>query len=257
MSLPTAFVSAIVPLSPTTVDRWRRCRREYLLANVLPVPRSAAGSRTNDQANEGLKAHALLRQLHTDGAQTCRDAAWRHDLVATYDTGDGDRLRGFLERHVDKCPRGSESLGHERGLARLHREPQPMFMAYGKIDAVWKHDGLLDARDYKTGRPSIERVEDDPAAQVQAFLLAPLARHEGLRLRIGYELLAPEADDDPQPFEPDPEQLDHIEEALRRTADEIRAERDFAGVSDPLRCDWCSYNRICTHAALSSETVTR
>ena len=46
--------------------------------------------------------------------------------------------------------------------ARFHRLPPPMFMATARIDAIWIHDGLLDARDYKTGSSWHERVADVP-----------------------------------------------------------------------------------------------
>ena len=61
---------------------------------------------------------------------------------------------------------------HEHELARFHRLPPPMFMATARIDAIWVHDGLLDARDYKTGGSGTTRVADVPAAEVQAFVLA-------------------------------------------------------------------------------------
>ena len=69
----------------------------------------------------------------------------------------------------------------------------PMFMATARIDAIWVHDGLLDARDYKTGRCWHTRVCDVPAAKVQAFVLGRAAnRHAGCELRLRYEYLQPE-----------------------------------------------------------------
>ena len=59
------------------------------------------------------------------------------------------------------------------------------------------HDGLLDARDYKTGGLYYERVADVPAAKVQAWVLADAARKRGLRLRLRYEHLSPDVEEDP------------------------------------------------------------
>lgn len=241
--LPLPLVGVVVPLSPTTAQRWQRCRREYLLDDVLQLP----GLEAEAPAAEGLKVHALLRYVHHHGS--CHDRPWLSEVVDSYGGTDSERLRGFIERHARKCPQGATALGHELELARFHREPMPMFMAAARIDAVWEYDGVLDARDYKTGGPNIERVGDDLAARVQAFLLAPLAAERGLRLRLRYELLSPEADEDPDVFEPDAEQLAAIEEELRATVGDIRAERHFRGVSEPAVCGRCTFRSICVDSA--------
>ena len=60
----------------------------------------------------------------------------------------------LVERHARPLP--VERRPSVRARARRSRAstgcPPPMFMATARIDAVWVHDGLLDARDYKTGR---------------------------------------------------------------------------------------------------------
>ena len=65
--------------------------------------------------------------------------------------------------------------GHELELARFHRLPPPMFMATGRLDAVWQHDGLLEVRDYKTGSVVTERIVDDPRAGSRPGLAEPIA----------------------------------------------------------------------------------
>ena len=90
-----------------------------------------------------------------------------------------------------------------------------MFMATARIDALWIHDGLLDARDYKTGRLWHTRVCDVPAAKVQAYVLGRAAQRRGLRMRLRYEYLQPEVDEDPEPWEPDDDDLLAVEEELR------------------------------------------
>ena len=67
--------------------------------------------------------------------------------------------RGRTPRHTSTTSRASTAI------------PLPMFMATARIDAIWIHDGLLDARDYKTGKLWHTRVCDVPAAKVQAFVL--------------------------------------------------------------------------------------
>jgi RecB family exonuclease len=139
-------------------------------------------------------------------------------------------------------------------VARFHRLPTPMFMATARFDALWSHDGILDARDYKTGRVWSDDTAHDDQARLQAFVLAPMAAAAGLRLRVAFEHLAAEIADDPDPFEPDDDDLAAIEEELRAIVAEIRTER-FAGVADPEVCRHCRYRSICPDSATPSEPI--
>ena len=60
-------------------------------------------------------------------------------------------------------------------------------------------------------------------------------RATSLRIRVRYEHLAAEVGDDPDPYEPEPEEIDAVEEELRDVVEQMRAEVDFAGVHEP-RC---------------------
>lgn len=235
----------IVPLSASSLDTWLRCRREYLVTQLLGVPETDDGGISPDQ---GLLVHALLRHVHQQGS--CHDRDHVAGVLAAHGLDDSSAIAGFLERHARRCPTAVEAGEHEVERARFHRLPPPMFMATGRIDAIWRHRGLLDARDYKTGRPSAFRVADDPRARLQAWLLAPLAQREGLRLRLRYEFLAAEVDDDPEPFEPDDDELALIEEELRGVITVIRAEEQFAGVADPTVCGRCRYRSVCRDSAV-------
>ncbi|HKA94016.1 MAG TPA: PD-(D/E)XK nuclease family protein, partial [Acidimicrobiia bacterium] len=119
----------------------------------------------------------------------------------------------------------------------------------------WLRDGLLDARDYKTGRYEGDRVADDPRARLQAWLLAPVAARRGLRLRLSYECLAAETLDDPQPFEPDRDELDQIEDELRAVAEAIWREEEFAGIADAAVCGSCRYRSICPDSGAPARPV--
>ena len=90
---------------------------------------------------------------------------------------------------------------------------------------------------------------------MQAWVLAPLAHALGLRLRISFEYLSAEVTMQPAPYEPEPEDLDGIEEEFRVTAAAMRAEKDFAGVADPDVCVYCRYRSICPDSAARSEPV--
>jgi PD-(D/E)XK nuclease superfamily protein len=238
----TVALPDMITLSPTGLDHWLTCPRRFLNAEVLHLPPSDPGP----AAGEGLLVHDLLRHLHESGG--CADNSRREAVLEAH--GCDGRIGAFLEAHVRRCPTGALALGHERELARFHRLPGPIFMATGRIDALWSHDGMLDARDYKTGVFVVAAVADDARARLQAWLMAPLAERAGLGLRLRYECLSAEVTEDPDAFEPAPEDLAAIEEELRAVVTAIRAERAFAGVSDPGICRGCRWRSVCPDSAV-------
>ncbi len=229
----------ILSLSASTLEVWLRCRRAYRNQVLLSLPAvdEAAPPRL------GNAVHDVLRLVHETGS--CRDAAHVRAVLDAHAFDGEGAVQGCVERHARRCPHPVEGAWHEVETARFHRRPGPMFMAVGRLDAVWIHDGLLDVRDYKTGTLRSSRVADDPRARLQAWLVADRARRRGLRVRVRYEHLAPGVDEDPEPFEPDDDDLAAIGEELRSTAAAIRAETAWEGVADPAVCRWCRYRSIC------------
>jgi hypothetical protein len=241
--MPDRLLGDIVPLSASSLDTWLRCRREFLAAQLLGLPESDTGG----SPDQGLLVHDLLRHIHQHGS--CRDTAHVDGILTAHGLDRSGPVRGFVDRHARRCPPDAGEGEHEVERARFHRRPAPMFMATGRIDALWRHRGLLDARDYKTGRPFTERVADDPRARLQVWLLAPVARREGLRLRLRYEFLAAEVTDDPEPFEPVDDELAAIEEELRDVVEAMWKEEAFAGVADAALCGHCRFRSICPDSA--------
>jgi hypothetical protein len=242
------LVPGIVGLTPTSLEAWHRCRREWRDRKLLQIPASDGDGGTA----HGQQMHDLLRFVHQQGS--CRDVAHVEEVLGDHGFDDA-RLVEEIARHARRCPHGADSLGHEVTHARFHRTPLPLYMATARIDALWLHDGLLDAHDYKTGRRWADRVGDDRQARLQAWVLAPLAARVGARVRVTFEHLALEIDDDPEPFDPDDDDLAQIEEELRVVAEAMRAERDYAGVRDKAVCARCGYRSICTDSAAPSEPV--
>lgn len=236
----------ILGISASSLETWRRCPREYHDAHVLGLPESDAG-RAPDYGN---LVHAMLERIHRDGS--CRDTAHVEEVLALHGIDADGALTGLVARHAQRCPSPAEHEKHELERARFHLRPPPSFMATGRLDAVWQHDGLLEVRDYKTGSVVTERVADDPRARLQAWLAAPIADRLGLQLRVRYEHLAPEILDDPESFEPDEDDLEAIGEELRTMVAEIRAAADaraFPGVNEPEVCCTCRYRSICPESA--------
>lgn len=235
----------IVALTPTIASDWSRCRRLYRLKYQLDLPPSDPDS---GSTHVGLAVHDLLYRVHASGS--CADTSHLGGHAGNDELDEFGGLHGYLERHRRRCPGDSDALGHEYEVARVSPFPtKPWFIITTRIDALWIHDGILDARDYKTGRPTEEPVGTSLAARIQAFALAPIAAERGLRLRIRHEYLAEGVEEDPDSFEPDEEQLTAIAEELHSIARAIRMEQDFTGVNDTAICSRCEYRSICRDSA--------
>src|SRR6185312_13673561 len=220
------LLPGILHVTPTNLDTWRRCPREWRNACLFGIP----SSDTDPGTVHGQQMHDVLRLVHERG--TCRDRAHVDDVLESHGFADNERMRAELARHTTRCPTPADALGHEVTRARFGPHPTAPFMATARLDALWVHDGILDVRDYKTGRVWTDRVADDSQARLQAWVVAPLAERLGLRVRITFEHLATEVLDDPEPFEPDADDLRAIEDELRCEVVAIRSEVDFAGVAD-------------------------
>lgn len=239
------YLPPIAAFTPTSYDSWSRCAHQFKLGRLLGLPPSDI-SGTPD---EGIMVHRLLETIHRRG--DCHDDTIVDDVLRDWALADDQRSRGFIERHQRRCPSPVEALGHEYEEARFHRHPLPNFIGAARFDAIWIHDGILDVRDYKTGGYAPYRVADDPRARLQAWVLAPLAESLGLHLSVRFEMLAPELDEDPEPFTPDLDDLDAITEELRSAAEELLAD-DITPSPDPRTCGFCAYRSICAHSAAPS-----
>lgn len=243
----TRYLPDIPTLTPSSYDDYTRCPRLFFLGALLRVPASDHAP----TSTQGQLVHDMLWRVHESGS--CHDVDHVRDVLAGHGV-DTDVMRDYVARHARRCPSiAATGEAHEHWLARFHRVPPPMFMAVARVDAIWVHDGWLDARDYKTGSRWHERVSDVPAARVQVFLLAPKARERGLHLRLRYEYLSPEVDDDPDPWEPDDDDLDAIEEELREAVADMRGDQEWAGVAEPDVCGRCRYRTVCRDSVAPGE----
>ena len=239
------LLSAIVPISPSSLDAWLQCPRLFLDRHLLRLPESDQ----TPSGDRGTLVHDILRLIHETGS--CHDDAHVTDVLGAHGIDD-DVHRGYVIGHSLRCPPGAERSVHEFSVARFHRLPAPMFMATARIDAIWASHDLVDVRDYKTGSLFVDRVADDPRARIQAWIVAHDRYLRGRRLRIRYEYLSPDVDDDPEPFEPTSEDLDGIEEWLRAAVADMWGS-DWRGHPDESACRRCGYRSICPDSAAPSE----
>ncbi len=240
------FVGPIVRLTPTSIMKWLRCPRLYRAAHLLDLPVGPRGA----GSERGIIVHSALARLHEDGPCS-PDPAQRIEAASVQGLLD-ESLLGYLRRHARRCPTSARSIGHEVDLAQLHTWGPVPVMVTARIDAMWEHNGTLLCRDYKTGMPWGDRVADDPAARLQAWLLAHHAAERGLHLELRYEHLAEGVDEDPEPFEPDEDDIAEIQYWIGQLGADI-AQSDFAGVGEADICRRCVYRRACPDAVLEDE----
>jgi hypothetical protein len=244
---PPRLLPDIVALTPSNYDDFVRCARLYYCKALLGLPASDPVA----SSDQGLLVHDMLWKVHTSGS--CDDAVHVSDVLDAHGI-DTPAVRDLVARHAKKCPsRAIVGQAHEHDFARFHRFPAPMFMATARIDAVWVHDGLLDARDYKTGGRFTDRVADIHAAKVQAWVLGAVAQRKGLRLQLRYEYLQPEIDEDPEPWLLDDDTLAEIEEELRIAVARMWSQDEWRGVAEVETCRTCRYRSICRDSAVPGE----
>lgn len=237
------LLPGVLSISPTSLDLWGRCRRAWRNQVLLRLPHSDERNLTS----HGLRLHDLLRLIHTSGS--CQDAAAVDSVLTAH--GADARSRDEVMRHTTRCPIGATGVAHEAEWARAHGPP-PVFVATARLDAVWAHDGVLEVRDYKTGRVPEHAIGEDRRAWLQAWVAAPVATARGLRVRVRYEYLSAEVTEDPEPWEPGDEELAALEQELVRTVTDMRS-RAWDAAADADICRWCDFRSICPDSAAPSE----
>ncbi len=237
----------ILALSPSSLDDWERCPRLYLNRHVLRLPASDPGA----TARTGNLVHDLLRYLH--GLGDCHDEELQTATLENHGVDENSAVRAMVAGHASRCPVAATALGHELEVVRLSRRGR-VWIGTGRLDAVWVHDGVLDVRDYKTGRARDGDLADDSRARFQAWLAQPLAGD--LQVRVRYEYLSDAADLDPLEYEPDAEDLARVEAELGTIVDQIRdaaGRSEFTGVREPDTCRPCGYRSICPDSAVTGQ----
>lgn len=233
-------------LSPTGFRSFIDCRRLFLLHHLIALPPS---DRNRDTTSTGIVVHDVLRLIHTRGS--CSDDRLVEDTLDAHSLTPA--AREMVLDHRRRCPDDARASAHE--IDRYRRGSRPAFIARARFDAIWVRDGWLDVRDYKTGGRPYERVRDDPGARLLAWVAARDAARKGLRLRLSYEQLSPDIDEDPEPFEPDHDDLGAISDELAAFANALRSEREWPGVRDSYLCSHCEYRSVCRDSTNPGETA--
>jgi hypothetical protein len=70
---------------------------------------------------------------------------------------------------------------------------------------------------------------------------------------LRYEYLQPDIDEDPEPWEPDADDLVFVEEELRSAVEHMKEQVDWTGVAEADVCVRCPYRSICRDSAAPGE----
>ena len=171
-------------------------------AYVLTMPSSDTGS----APVHGQKMHDVLRLVHEQGS--CRDAAHVDDVLAGHGFDDDDRVRGRARAPRAALSRparrrsGTRSPGRGSTASRSRR-------SWRRLDST--RSGVTTASSPRTTtRPASGGPTASPTTRRRGCrhgCSRPLADALGLRIRVVFEHLAAEVVDDPEPFEPDADDL--------------------------------------------------
>ena len=214
------LLPGILHVTPTSLDAWRRCPREWRDQYLFDVPASDG----DPGGVHGQQLHDMLGHIHEKGS--CHDAVHVDDVLAAArrrrtTTGCGARSRN----HVRRCPdpaRSRRPRDHARAVPSSRCRRSWRRRASTRCGRTTACSTRVTSRPDRCGATSWHTTSR-PGSRRSCSRRS--RRLRGLRLRIAFEHLAAEVVDDPEPFEPDADDLLAIEEELRLEVAEIRTER--------------------------------
>lgn len=231
------------------LDRFRRCPKQFLLADVERAARSEAPSAVLVTANA--VHHALERffGLPVDARQpenlerALRSVWHQHRRPGAFASRDDEVAAGrsaldMLSAFGERFDLTAEPLAREQWLAaRLEG-----FEVFGKLDRVDRAPGGgLDVIDYKTGRRMLDvgDLRHDSAVQVYVFLAEQAYKLPVERVRLVYLAHGEEV-----AWEPEREDVAALVERLSATLGAVKLEQSFAAEPGE-HCRFCPFALGC------------
>lgn len=249
MTAATTTGHAISRLSPSALERYLRCPKQFRLMDVDRAARGREGSPVLTQANA--VHHALERffglpvgdrePAHLERALR---AVWpehrRRDTFSSREE-EGEFGRGALEMLA------RFGTAHDLGVQPLAREQWVRFriagvQLIGKLDRIDPgRQGGIDVVDYKTGRRALEPSDlpAEPAVQVYVLGAEATCRLPVERVRFVYVALGSEVI-----WEPEREGVTNLAERLTKTIEMIREDDTFAATPGH-HCRFCPFSAVC------------
>jgi CRISPR/Cas system-associated exonuclease Cas4 (RecB family) len=251
-----ATAPGLISISPWRLKEDAACPRRAYYTHVLALRSNGAGMIDGFDADDttliGREAHAELHARHLDGADHDAVGIVRDDAVM--DPSVVTMVERAVSNHRALCPSidGATYLAGELDLRWFIK--RKLILVRGRVDALWRGtDGVLEVRDYKTGRTAPDTIADDPAPGIYGLLVR--AQWPDVEVRVVYELLS---GDSPRPFE-----IDVTVELQRQSiqlildmVERLRRDRTFPPNPLPVRCQRCPYTRSCPEGAEAARSLS-
>jgi len=241
-------------ISPTKIRTFLACPLMYKLIYVTKIGRYYYSPNVGDSFGSSL--HRALHDFHASGGHETNTLAQLVERLQSTWASIGYASRQeerehkefgmqMLEGYYENTKSGAITIFTERQL----RQDMGEFVLIGRIDRLARRpDGALEIIDYKTGRESVteEEVACDLAMSIYQLLVKrknPDSRVVATIhcLRTGQSASA----------ELSAEQLDELEQFIRRTAAEMLKITEDTEIP-PVRkdiCDGCDFFKVCQRRA--------
>jgi RecB family exonuclease len=245
---PVQPARTVLTLSASRIRDFQRCRRMFFMAHILRLPGDS--STDSDAAFVGSTTHEVLYDIHKLGTQV---QDHKSSAVPGEEVYVDPRAESLIRSHINICPsENAEYLGGELDARWLIVRKQVLLT--GRFDALWLYpDGVIEIRDYKTGRCP-DSLDGDLGAAIYLLLAinTPHARTKRVHtVRVVYESLA------------NPEgrtvTLNATKSLLREAYDEvthmaklIREEKSFPPNPSGSNCRTCAYRGTCPSSQSTS-----
>ena len=239
------LLPGILHVTPTNLDTWRRCPREWRNAYLFGIP----SSDTDPGTVHGQQMHDVLRLVHERG--TCQRRRARRRRA---------REPWLRRQRADARRAGAahDALPDPRRRARPRGDQRPLRSASDR--AVHGHRAPRRAvgarrdprRPRLQDRPGVDRAAS-PTTRRPAF--RPGWSHRsptgsGSACASPSSTWPPKCSTTPSRSSPTPTTSRTIEDELRCEVVAMRSEVDFAGVADAEVCPRCRYRSICPDSAV-------
>jgi RecB family exonuclease len=240
-------------LSPSALERYRRCPRRFKFQDVERRPQEESPSVVLATANA---IHAALERFYGLPGETrsvevlhrALKSVWRthcpESLFAseTEEARVGREVLARLSAYAERFDLTVQPLAREQWLSTRLRNGTELFGKLDRVDAV--NDNEIRVIDYKTGRPLAEEdLPGESAAQVYLLLAEAAFRKRVESVRFLYLSPASEVC-----WYPEREDVEVVGERIEQLTATIAAETVFEAVSG-AHCRWCPYALACPDRA--------
>jgi RecB family exonuclease len=249
-----------VVLSPSAIDRFRSCHRQFLLADLERRPRRDEPSESLVVANAVHHALELFFGLEpAERKPAVLELALRHVwprhrngaefLSREHEAAVGRSALELVRRYTDSFDTSVDQIARE---TRVSFVAAPGIVVAGRIDRVERVDdgsGVcegIELIDYKTGTriPDERELLWDPAVQIYVLGAAARFGRPVRAVRLQYLRHGEEVR-----IDVDDEVVALLRRRLETTIAEVRAERDWEA-SVGTRCNWCPVEEHCDARAV-------